>query len=392
MVAVTLPSVESKIEGAEHRRRAKGELAHAVVDGPDGMHAVELSPLRAEALRLKALHKEAFWCSTQAGGCGGALIRAAGPVRIPYFRHHPGADCAFAGDSARAARSYEHLDYQRALLAWLEAQGLSATMEHHLGPDGRADLHVVVHSRRHTIEVQLSPLGINDWRRRDEGYRRQVDHVTWLYGPAAETAAAAEQAERDRALHIRAGAESGSGIEIGVVTDLAQAWSPLEECELRSEAFWTPHLEQALADLAAARAAEAAARAAEEARREAARQAAARRRAGEHNGEPIHRSAPPPASRTGAAYGTLPWWVEMFPELASWLPEQGWAWTDGLTDEGKAAARVVSYVVSRLYASGPISMLLLPDEETGAEVLTALERAGFLRLYERGGVARWERT
>jgi hypothetical protein len=44
------------------------------------------------------------------------------------------------------------------------------------------------------------------------------------------------------------------------------------------------------------------------------------------------------------------------------VPEQGWTWTDDLTDEGKAAARVVSYIVSRLYASGPISMLLLPDE------------------------------
>jgi hypothetical protein len=73
------------------------------------------------------------------------------------------------------------------------------------------------------------------------------------------------------------------------------------------------------------------------------------------------------------------------------VPEQGWTWTDDLTDEGKAAARVVSYIVSRLYASGPISMLLLPDEMTGPEVVAALERAGFLRRYERRGVERWER-
>ena len=74
----------------------------------------------------------------------------------------------------------------------------------------------------------------------------------------------------------------------------------------------------------------------------------------------------------------------------SWTPDQGWAWIDGLTDEGKAAARVVSYIVSRLYASGPISMLLLPDAMTGAEVVSALERAEFLRLYERRGVERWD--
>ncbi|WP_344145837.1 competence protein CoiA family protein [Nocardioides koreensis] len=384
------------IEDPERPRRAKGELAHAVVDGPDGTHAVELSPVRAEALRLKLLHEESFWCSRQAGGCGGALVLAAGPIRVPYFRHHSGADCALAGDSARAARSYEHLHYQRALLAWLEAQGLSATTEHHLGPDGRADLHVIVHSRRHTIEVQLSPLGINEWRRRDEGYHRQVDHVTWLHGAGAETAAAAEQADRDHALHIRAGAGAGTAIEIGVVTNLTEVWSPLGECELRAEQFWTPHLEQALADLAAAReesAARAAEEAADEARREASRQAAARRRAADAKRETAARGAVPLASSDeNDRYGTLPWWGEIHPELASWAPEQGWAWTDGLTEQGRAAARVVSYIVSRLYTSGPISMLLLPDETVGAEVVAALERAGFLRLYERRGVERWERT
>lgn len=383
------------IEEMERPRRAKGELAHAVVDGSDGTHAVELSPVRAEALRLKALHEESFWCSTQAGGCGGSLVLAAGPIRVPYFRHHRGADCALAGDNARAARSYEHLHYQRALLAWLEAQGLRATTEHHLGPDGRADLHVIVRSRRHTIEVQLSPLGLNKLRRRDEGYHRQVDHVTWLYGAAAETAAAAEQADRGHALHIRAGAGSGTALEIGVVTDLTEAWSPLGECELRTEQFWTPHLDEALADLAAAHeeaAARAAEEAAEEARREASKQAAARRRAAEAKREFVDRGPQPPASTGwGDRYGTLAWRREIHPELASWAPEQGWAWTDGLTDEGRAAARVVSYIVSRLYASGPISMLLLPDATAGAEVIAALERAGFLRLYERRGVERWER-
>lgn len=387
------------IEDSERGRRANGELAHAVVDGPDGTCAVELSPVRSEALALKALHAALFWCSTRAGGCGGSLILAAGPVRFPYFRHQGAADCALAGDSARAARCYEHLRYQRALLAWLEAQGLRATIEHHLGPDGRADLHVVVRSRRHTIEVQLSPLGVDVWQRRDERYHRQIDHVTWLYGPGAEGTAAAEQAVRGHALQIRSGAapvtEAGTGIEIGVVTELGEAWSPLEECELRAEKFWTPHLDQALADLAAARvaaAARAAEEAAQEAQREAARQAAADRRAAEATREHGDRT-PLPASNMGSdGYGSLGWWREMFPEHVSWEPRQGWAWTDGLSTEGKTAARVTAYIVARLYGSGPGSMLWLPDEATGTEVVGALESAGFLRLYERGGVDRWERT
>ena len=372
----------------ERPRRTKGDLAHAVVDGPDGAHAVELSSVRKEALRLKALHEGRFWCSTQAGGCGGALVLAAGQLRVPYFRHKPGADCALAGDNARAARSYEHLHYQRALLAWLEAQGLSATIERHLGPDGRADLHVVVGSRRHTIEVQLSPLGLNEWRRRDEGYRRQVDHVTWLYGAAAETTAAAEQAGRDHALHIRPGAGSDLALEIGVVTDLIEAWSPLEECELRTEQFWTPHLDKALTELAAARAAE---EAAEEARRSASKRAAARRAAAANREFVDHGPRPPAPDGLATRYGTVAFWEEVYPELANWAPEQGWAWTDGLPDESKATARVVSYLVSRIYASGPVSMLLLPGATAGAEVVSALERAGFLRLYERQGIERWER-
>ena len=71
---------------------------------------------------------------------------------------------------------------------------------------------------------------------------------------------------------------------------------------------------------------------------------------------------------------------------------QGWAWTDSLAEGGKATARVICYIVSRLYASGPTSMLLLPGAVEGVEAVAALERAGFVRLYERGGVDRWERA
>lgn len=89
--------------------------------------------------------------------------------------------CALADDGARAERSYEHLRYQRALLAWLADQGLRATMEKVLGADSRADLHVVVDGRSQTLDVQLSPIAGKVWRDRDEKYRSHVDHVAWLY-------------------------------------------------------------------------------------------------------------------------------------------------------------------------------------------------------------------
>ncbi|MBD8605479.1 hypothetical protein IFT73_01315 [Aeromicrobium sp. CFBP 8757] len=379
--------MRSRIENAEPLGRGKGELAHAVVDGPDGTTAVELSTDRAGALRLKARHREAFWCGRRAGGCGGGLILAAGPIRVPYFRHHPGAECVFSGDSASAARSYEHLHIQQALVAWLEKQGLSATIESQLAPDGRADLHVIVRARRHTIEVQLSPIGVNEWQRRDEGYRRQVDHVTWLYGVGAETAAATEQADRGYALHVRNGG-IGTGIEVGTVTDLQENWSLLIECELRDEQFWTPHLDGAIAALAIARE-DAINRAVEEkAYREALRQAEDRRRAAAAEREFATLSSP--TIDHADVYGTLSWWAGT-PAFAAWASEQEWSWADGLSDEGKVAVRLVSYIVSRLYASGPISMLRLPNEVATAEAVAALERARFLRRYERKGVERWER-
>jgi hypothetical protein len=383
---------------------SSNKLAYAVVDGPDGAHAVVLPAGRSAALQIKDQYRETFWCSTQAGGCGARLIVAAGPVLRPHYRHKDGMDgCALADDGARAERSYEHLRYQHALSAWLADQGLHATMEKVLGADSRADLHVVIDGRSQTLEVQLSPIAGNVWRDRDEKYRSHVDHVTWLYGSGAEAAAATEQAARGHALHLRtaAAAIQASGearaaveaahaetvVEVGVVTHLGEAWSRLAVCQLRSDGVWTPDLDQALSDLAAAEN-----MAAELARREAERRAAAGAAAVERPvmWKPQALSAGTP----GEGYGTTSWWTRTFPGLALWAPDRGWGWTEDLDENARTAARRLCYIVQRLYASGPVNMLMAPDEPelTTASAIAALERAGFLNLDERnGGVQRWRR-
>lgn len=379
------------------------KLAYAVVDGPDGAHAVVLPAGRSAALQIKDQYRETFWCSTQAGGCGARLIVAAGPVLRPHYRHKDGMDgCALADDGARAERSYEHLRYQRALLAWLADQGLRATMEKVLGADSRADLHVVVDGRSQTLEVQLSPIAGNVWRDRDEKYRSHVDHVTWLYGSGAEAAAATEQAARGHALHLRTAAaalqESDDSraaveaahaetvVEVGVVTHLGEAWSPLVVCQLRSDGVWTPDLDQALHDLA-----EAENVAAEAARREAARRAAASVAAGERT--VMWKAGALAAGTLVEGYGTTMWWPRIFPSFASWAPDEGWGWTDDVDEDVRAAARRLCFIVQRLYASGPVDMLMAPDEPevTTASAIAALERAGFLSLEDRNGVQRWRR-
>ena len=380
------------------------KLAYAVVDGPDGAHVVVLPAGRSGALQIKDQYRETFWCSTQAGGCGARLIIAAGPVLRPHYRHKDGMDgCALADDGARAERSYEHLRYQRALLAWLADQGLHATIEKVLGADSRADLHVVVDGRSQTLEVQLSPIAGNAWRDRDEKYRSHVDHVTWLYGSGAEAAAATEQAARGHALHLRtaAAASQASGearadveaahaetvVEVGVVTHLGEAWSRLAVCQLRSEGVWTPDLDQALSDLAAAEN-----MAVELARREAERRAAASVAAVERTVK--WRAGALAAGTLVEGYGTTTWWPRIFLSFASWAPDEGWGWTDDVDEDVRAAARRLCFIVQRLYASGPVDMLMAPDEPevTTASAIAALERAGFLNLDERnGGVQRWRR-
>lgn len=93
--------------------------------------------------------------------------------------------------------------------------------------------------------------------------------------------------------------------------------------------------------------------------------------------------------------------------VADWTPEAlsrstrratiarpGMGWTEDLDEDARTAARRLCYIVQRLDASGPVNMLMAPDEPelTTASAIAALERAGFLNLDERNrGVQRWRR-
>lgn len=91
--------------------------------------------------------------------------------------------CPFAYNFEALERSYLHLALQYALQRWLASQGFTAQLEHTLPDGGRADIHVSVDPGAQTIEVQLSPLQLGTWEARTALYARQVDHVTWLFGP-----------------------------------------------------------------------------------------------------------------------------------------------------------------------------------------------------------------
>ena len=372
-------------------------LQWAVTDGPGGTSAVELPDDRSEALAIKAAHKGQFWCSTEASGCGGLLILNAGAVVRPYFRHHVDAPCAFIGGSSKAGPAYEHLGYQRAVAEWLIEQGYTPTLEKALGEDGRTDVHVIVDQVSHAIEIQLSPLSLEHWTKRDAGYRRRVRHVTWLYGSAAEAASASELSQRGLSLALR------PGPDIGVRdVDDQTLWVPLSSCHLSADGFHAPGVDQARAlhDQRQAERAEAARLKAEE--EERARIAAEERRqqevAARARWAAERRFRPEPGQRAGgpiADLEALDRWEAMYPEASVWQPDRGWGWLDSVRPEQQRIARALTYTTQVLTFASSVADVIpeLIDPATREILLKLLEELGFVsRFFTASGMERWERT
>lgn len=220
---------------------------HAVTDGPSGTAVVHLPVDWVAARRLRA-ETDQFFCTTQAGGCGEVVTAAVGTLLVPHFRHRPGSRCRFAA-GAGSAGAYAHLAYQRALESWLCRQGLEPHLEHVLDDRGRADLHVVVHSVAHSIEVQLTQLSEEVWDQRNARYASQVDHVQWLHGSVC-----ARSRDRDLAtagngvaLEIRLAPEGG--VLVGTRWLGTTAWAPLDDCRMTAGGLQTPHGAVAAAEL-----------------------------------------------------------------------------------------------------------------------------------------------
>ena len=264
------------------------EFLWAVTDGPAGTNAVALPGNCGSARRLDRHYSGRFWCSREAGGCGGQLIVRVGDEPRPRFHHHADVRCRFTGRESDADRAYEHLRYQRALSAWLSAQGYRPRIAKVPGQDGRTGLHVALDDVGHVVEVQLSPLSDTDWRERDDHYRSHARHVTWFYGPPAEAAATTEVAVRGVAFALR---RHNVGLSVGVRdVDDHTSWVRLGACRLTTDGFHAPGAEDARA-----RHAKRTVERRELARRvahESARQGAPPRRAGEWAGRSSARARP----------------------------------------------------------------------------------------------------
>jgi hypothetical protein len=382
-------------------------LRHAVTDGPDGSAAVALPSIRAAALRMKAFYGRGFWCSSAIGGCGAMLIVAAGKMRVPHFRHKPGerGECALELDPRRADAIYRHLALQRALVEWINAQGHDAQIEYPVA-GGRADVHVVIDSRRHSLEVQLSPITGAEWKRRDNLYRNQIEDVTWLFGDALDTRATEDLLRHDVSFHIHV----DSDLEVALGTRFVDdhiAWDELQYCRLTSGGLWTPHSATAVAMAQRWRRLTAVVEAlhAEVQRREkeeaAARQrrreeSAARRRLAASQQMPLMRRPQSTKPVRLPSVGHYPWTREaraaLSDEADGWTPTTGWGWLNDVPLDLQPSARLLAYYVCRIYSAGPVKQLSFDDvpDPDGYQV-DALVAAGLITVYEVSGVRRWRR-
>ncbi|WP_448608989.1 hypothetical protein [Geodermatophilus sp. URMC 60] len=219
------------------------ELLWAVTDGPAGTAAVALPEDGTAARVLGVDRSSGFWCSREAGGCGSRLVLEVRDGARPHFRHPGDVRCALTGSDAEPA--YASLRYRRAVGAWLAAQGFRPRPEEVSGPAWSGGLHVVVAEVSCAVAVQLSPLPDTAWRERDDRYRRRVRHVTWLYGPAAESAGDTELAVRGVAYAVR---RHNRGLLVGV-RDVGGGtrWVRLGACRLTADGFEAPGAAEARA-------------------------------------------------------------------------------------------------------------------------------------------------
>lgn len=383
-------------------------LRHAVTDGPDGTAAVALPTIRAAALRMKAAYGHAFWCSRAIGGCGAMLLVAAGAVRIPHFRHKPRerGDCILEREPLSAETNYRHLALQRALVAWIKAQGHDPRIEYPLA-GGRADVHVVVDGRRQSLEVQLSPITDTEWRRRDELYRAQITDVTWLFGDTLDTRATENLLTRGVAFHIHVDSDLDVALGTRFIDDHI-AWDELQHCKLAAGGLWTPHSAASLDASQRWRHLTVVAEAlhAEVQRRERAQALANRRRREQESARrrlAIAQQAPllaPPRPRQSwrlPSIGQYPWTREaraaLSEESDGWSPPQGWGWLDRVPLELQPSARLLAYYVCRIYSAGPLGQLCFDDvPDPNGHQIDALTSAGLITVYEVSGVPRWRRS
>ncbi|MFG2452663.1 hypothetical protein ACGFSG_25080 [Streptomyces sp. NPDC048512] len=185
-----------------------------------------------------------YWCGHELGGCGGRLMDRLYHDKVCHFAHVAGGPTC--GRAATGESSADHLFIKRGLRDLLSKHGQRGDVRTHdlgSGPGGAVDLHLPAAGRR--LRFQLAPLDYQGWRHAGAALGEDIDDVDWLFGTEGPLTREI-LARNGYSLRFRLETDGGERrVHIG-----AQArnepvnWTPLDECELRSDGLWTPAVEE----------------------------------------------------------------------------------------------------------------------------------------------------
>ncbi len=110
--------------------------------------------------------------------CGSVVIFKCGAIKLPYFAHQKGSECASSeGETA------EHLLGKKQIFQWANLNGYQPRYEVYLSEiKQRPDILIEVNGRRIAIEFQCSPISCRRLTERNQGYRQLNIEVIWALG------------------------------------------------------------------------------------------------------------------------------------------------------------------------------------------------------------------
>ncbi|MGW1534212.1 hypothetical protein [Streptomyces aureus] len=217
----------------------------AVIGNARSDHPVIL-PMAASELEVwrKRHPNYTYWCGYELGGCGGRLMDRLYHDKVCHFAHVAGGPTC--GRAATGESSADHLFIKRGLRNLLNKHGQRGDVRTHdlgSGPGGAVDLHLPASRRR--LRFQLAPLDYQGWRHAGATLGADIDDVDWLFGTEGPLTKEV-LARNGYSLRFRLETDGGERrVHIGAQTrNEPTDWTPLDECELRSEGLWTPAVEK----------------------------------------------------------------------------------------------------------------------------------------------------
>ncbi|MFF4960976.1 hypothetical protein ACFY2Z_28720 [Streptomyces sp. NPDC001222] len=217
----------------------------AVIGNASSDHPVILPMGAAELEVWRRRHPNyTYWCGYELGGCGGRLMDRLYRDKVCHFAHVAGGPTC--GRVATGESSADHLFIKRGLRNLLSKYGQRGDVRTHdlgSGPGGAVDLQLAGTRRR--LRFQLAPLDYQGWRHASATLGEDIDDVDWLFGTEGPLTKEI-LARNGYSLRFRLETDGGERrVHIGAqARNEPTDWTPLDECELRSDGLWTPTVEK----------------------------------------------------------------------------------------------------------------------------------------------------